>query len=194
MCGRYTFRKTAKAFEEHFGVEFPETGRFNVAPSQKVPVIRDGLAMLQWGLVPLWSKEPKVSFSNINARAETVATSNAFRSAFKHRRCLMPADGFFEWFPGPPKVAHYFQLASGEPFAFAGLWERWGEGEPLETCALITTEANDVVNPVHARMPVILHRSDYALWLDPKTSSDDLRSFLRPYDGRMALIISQVVF
>jgi putative SOS response-associated peptidase YedK len=112
-----------------------------------------------------------------------VAKSNAFRSAFKHRRCLMPADGFFEWFPGPPKVPHYFQLASGEPFAFAGIWERWGES--LETCALITTSANAVVGPVHHRMPVILHPVDYAPWLDPGTKPEELDAMLRPYDGPM---------
>src|SRR5436305_257384 len=149
MCGRYTIGKPRKDFEAHFGIEFPETGRYNVAPAQDVPVIRDAVTMMKWGLVPSWAKEPKVGFANINARRETVATSNAFRSAFRHRRCLMPADGFFEWVPGPPKAPHYFRLASGEPFAFAGIWERWGDA-PLETCALITTMANSVVGPVHA--------------------------------------------
>lgn len=154
-----------------------------MAPSQAVPVIRDGLAMMKWGLIPAWSKEPKASFSNINARRETVDKSAAFRSAFKHRRCLMPADGFFEWSPGSPKVPHYFQLAEGGPFAFAGIWERWGEA--LETCALITTDANRVVGPVHARMPAILRPSDYARWLDPGTEPEELRLMLGPYDGPM---------
>jgi putative SOS response-associated peptidase YedK len=97
MCGRYTVRKPPKEYEEHFGVEFPETDRYNVAPSQEVPVIRDRLSMMKWGLVPSWSKEPKAGFSNINARRDTVAKTNAFRSAFKHRRCQMPADGFYEF-------------------------------------------------------------------------------------------------
>src|SRR5438045_534313 len=98
MCGRYTVRKTKRDFEAYFGVEFPyELGRYNVAPGQMVPVIRTKLSMMKWGLVPSWAKEPKAGFASINARAETVATTNAYRSAFKHRRCLMPSDGFFEW-------------------------------------------------------------------------------------------------
>ena len=183
MCGRYTIRRPREDFAGHFGLDFPETGRFNVAPSQDVPVIRDDVTLMRWGLVPSWAKEPKAAFAYINAHRETVATSNAFRSAFKHRRCLMPADGFFEWSPGPPKVPHYFQLAGGEPFAFAGLWERWGES--LETCALITTMANSVVGPVHDRMPAILHPSDYAMWLAPRTSVEDLHAMLGPYDEPM---------
>src|SRR5207237_844513 len=130
--------------------------------------------VLKWGFVPSWSKEPKVGFSNINARAETVATSNAYRGSFRSRRCLMPADGFYEWAPGPPKVPHHFRLKGGGPFAFAGLWDRWDKGEPLETCALITTTANAVVGRSHGRMPVILTREDYETWLDPGATPDEL--------------------
>lgn len=203
MCGRFMIAKQDQ-IEAHFRLAFPELsgGRYNVAPTQDVPVIRDrdgSLAgsMLRWGLAPSWSKEPKVSFSNINARCETVATSAAYRAAFKSRRCLMPADGFYECLPGPPKVPHLFRLPGGEPFAFAGLWERWHKGEeqepPLETCALVTTEANEVVAPVHARMPVILHPSDYALWLDPKASIPDLIALLRSYDGPMTAAVGPYV-
>ena len=120
MRGRYTLATDPATLRHHFGVEFPAEARDNVAPTQQVPVIRDGLAILRWGLVPGWLAEPKVSFSNINDRREAVATSPAFRSALKSRRCLMPADGFTEWAPGPPKVPHHFRLADGEPFAFAG--------------------------------------------------------------------------
>jgi putative SOS response-associated peptidase YedK len=121
----------------------------------------------RWGLVPAWSKVPKVSFSNINARVENVAKSPAFRSAFKHRRCLLPADGFYEW-SGPKghKRATHFHLKDDGLFAFAGLWEHWErEGEALDTCALITTEANAVVKPVHGRMPIMLLREDCEPWL-----------------------------
>lgn len=186
MCGRYTLTADPRTLAEHFGVEFPAEARYNVAPTQQVPVIRDGLSLLRWGLVPSWSTEPKASFSNINARRETVATSPAFRSAFKSRRCLMPADGFYEWQPGPPKVPHHFRLASGEPFAFAGFWERWDKGaEPLETCALLTTDANPTVAVAHARMPVILRPEDYARWLDASTPAAELQSLLVPYPGPM---------
>ena len=180
MCGRYTMAGPREAFEGHFGVAFPETGPCNVAPSQDVPVIRDAASTMRWGLVPAWSKEPRVNFSNINDRAETVTTSASFRAA-KARRCLMPADGFYEWGAGPPTVPHHFRLTWGEPFAFAGIWERWGES--LETCALITTEASAVVGPVHGRMPVTLYPGDYATWLDPKAPPDDQHSLLRPFDG-----------
>jgi putative SOS response-associated peptidase YedK len=127
------------------------------------------------GLVPHWAKDPKVSFSNINARSETVATSPAFRSAFKARRCLLPADGFYEW-SGPKghKRATFFRLADDAPFAFAGLYEHWGEGEQaLDTCAFLTRDANAVVNPVHPRMPVLLLTpGDFSAWLDEAALPD----------------------
>jgi putative SOS response-associated peptidase YedK len=185
MCGRYTLKVHRDALAAH--LDLPEVPpfqeRYNIAPSQDVPVLRADhkLVLLKWGLVPSWSKEPKAGFANINARAETVAQSNAYRSAFKHRRCLMPADGFFEWAPGPPKQPHYFHLRDGSPFAFAGLWERWDRGaEPIETCALITTTANGVVAPVHPRMPVILEKEDYGYWLDAKATPEDLLMLLKP--------------
>jgi putative SOS response-associated peptidase YedK len=182
MCGRDTFRSKPEAVAEHFHLPEPPTEppRFNVAPSQAVPVIRDvTIERLRWGLVPSWAKEPKVGFSNINARCESVAQSGAFRSAFKRRRCLLLADGFFEWFPGPPKVPHYFRLREDGPFAFAGIWERWGDD--LETVALITTQANNVVGPVHHRMPVILDYQAYPRWLDPEASPEELQALMKPY-------------
>jgi len=186
MCGRYTLKQPKAVLEEHFGVPIPETTRYNIAPSQTVPAITfDAVKMLKWGFVPAWSKEPKVSFANINARAETVAESNAYRASFRRRRCLMPADGFYEWSPGPPKQPFYFRLNGGGPFAFAGLWDRWEKGELLETCALITTEANAVVGPVHGRMPVILLKESYHAWLDPTATPDELNALLQPLPGEL---------
>jgi putative SOS response-associated peptidase YedK len=193
MCGRYTLKADREALAEHF--DLPEVPlllepRYNIAPTQPVAIVRldegggRSLALLRWGLVPHWSAEPKVSFSNINARAETVAKSPAFRSAYRSRRCLMPADGFYEWAapPGRAKQPHYFRLGDGGPFAFAALWERWDKGdEPIESCALITTTANGLVAPVHGRMPTILEPGDYARWLDPETPSPALQALLRPY-------------
>ncbi len=179
MCGRDTLNQTAEAFQEHFGVELPELHRFNIAPSQAVPVISsDAVKICLWGFVPSWSKEPKVSFSNINARCETVATSSVYRGSFRHTRCLMPGDEFYEWQPGKPKIPHHFRLKTGGLFAFAGIWDSWHD--ELETCALITTTVNAVVEVAHARMPVILLREAYQEWLDPKAEKDDLLRLLRP--------------
>lgn len=150
MCGRYTLKADCEVLAEHFDLsEMPSLEpRYNIAPSQPVPVVRlaegDGreLPLLRWGLIPHWSAEPKVSFSNINARAESVAKSPAYGPALRRRRCLMVADGFYEWTKGGTggKQPYYFRLRDGGPFAFAGLWERWDKGEgPFESCALITT-------------------------------------------------------
>ena len=186
MCGRYTLNKSSEQLAEHFGVPVPGLHRFNIAPSQPVPAITfDAVKVLQWGFVPGWSKEPTVKFSNINARAETVATSNAYRGSFRRKRCLMPADGFYEWAPGPPKVPHHFRLRDGGPFAFAGIWDSWRD--ELETCALITTGANDVVAMAHARMPVILPRDAYQAWLDPETKESELMDLLRPLDPKLMI-------
>jgi putative SOS response-associated peptidase YedK len=184
MCGRYTLKKTSAELSEHFGVPVPETMRFNIAPSQDVPAITlDAVKLLKWGFIPSWSKEPKVKFSNINARCETVATSGAYRGSFRRKRCLLPADGFFEWAVGPPKVPHYFRLKDGGLFAFAGLWDEWHE--ELETCALITTTANDVVGPVHGRMPVMLLKENYQAWLDPDATEAELLGLLAPLPGEL---------
>src|SRR5262249_8129107 len=160
---------------------FPELRpRYNVAPSQLVPVVRLGadggrqLELLRWGLVPSWAKDEKIGYSLINARSETVAEKPSFRSAFKQRRCLVLESGFYGWAPRDGKKQPWlFGLQGAEPFAFAGLWERWekGEGDPLETCTIITTEANDTVRPVHNRMPVILPHDSLAAWLDPELKS-----------------------
>jgi putative SOS response-associated peptidase YedK len=194
MCGRFTLRTPARDLVEIFELlREPELSpRYNIAPTQNVAVIRqDGksreLSLMRWGLVPSWSKDPKAGPPLINARAETVATKPSFRTAFKRRRCLIPADGFYEWqkqVDSKTKIPHYIRMAKDRPFAFAGLWDHWrhGEGEPLESCTIVTTEANELMRPLHDRMPVILPEENYAQWLDPK--NEDLRaleSLLRPY-------------
>ncbi len=177
MCGRYTLTTPVPVLAERFGFDsFPELKpRYNVAPTQPVavvvagPELRRELVLMRWGLVPAWSREGPKGPPLINARSETAADRPAFRQALRSRRCLVPADGFFEWAKvGGRKQPHYFHRPNGEPFAFAGLWERWQgpEGDPLLSCAVLTTEANEVVRPVHDRMPVILAPEDFQRWLE----------------------------
>ncbi len=191
MCGRFTFTDP-RALAEAYGVTgpIPEFApRYNVAPSQAIPVIalkRDGLgrgvAMLKWGLVPHWAADPKSGPRPINVRAESLG-SPTFRDAFRARRCLIPADGFYEWSTvGKKKIATHFRLASGAPFAFAGLWDFWTDGsERLATCAIITTEANAVVGAVHDRMPAIVPATRYAAWLSNETDPVERLDLLQPY-------------
>jgi putative SOS response-associated peptidase YedK len=151
--------------------------RYNIAPTQEVAAVRmepdsgqRELGLLHWGLIPSWAKDKKIASKLINARAETVAEKPSFRSAFTKRRCLILADGFYEWqkLEGGKKQPHYIHRQDDMPFAFAGLWESWnGEGEAVESCTIITTSANEVMQPLHDRMPVILSGKDYDLWLDP---------------------------
>lgn len=175
MCGRFTLRTPLSVligqFQIILGTEIQLPLRFNVAPTQDIPVVRstDGgreLTLMRWGLIPSWSKEANSGPLLINARSETAADKPAFRSAFKSRRCLIPADGFFEWKKvGKAKQPYYFQLADEKPFAFAGLWEKWTE---IESCTILTTAANEMVASLHDRMPVVLSPNDYAGWLDVK--------------------------
>ena len=198
MCGRFTLRTPAHRLAEAFGVDaLPNLApRYNIAPTQDVVAIRhadDGreLTMLRWGLIPGWAKDPAIGARMINARAETVAEKPSFRAAFRQRRCLVAADGFYEWrktaeAPKAPKQPYYIRLASGEPFAIAGLWERWRDpaGETVESCTLITTEANPELASIHHRMPVILAPADYDAWLEPHpASAAALHDLLRPYPG-----------
>lgn len=192
MCGRYSLTTPPEAMRRafKFGGNLPNLPpRYNIAPSQDAPIVRvdaNGarqLAMLRWGLVPSWSKDPITTYSTINARAETVATKPAYRAAFKSRRCLVPADGFYEWQKvGPRKQPHRITLKDDSLFAFAGLWEHWEKGsEAIESFTIIVTEANDLLLPIHDRMPVILDPSDYDSWLEPKTPATAAQTLLRPF-------------
>jgi len=166
--------------------------RWNIAPTQDVPVVRvtaedtnRRLLMLRWGLIPFWAEDP-ASFGarTINARAETVASKPTFRSAFRQQRCLVVADGFYEWQKREHrKQPYYIHLRDKRPFAFAGLWERWeGDADAVDSCTIITTQSNELTAPLHDRMPVIIHPKDYAAWLNPgATQVHALQSLLRPY-------------
>lgn len=205
MCGRFTLITPAEALAEQFQLfEIPSLApRYNIAPTQPVAAVRrvpgDGqreLVLLRWGLVPFWAKDPGIGARMINARSETVAEKPAFRAAFRRRRCLVPADGFYEWRRlERGKQPFYVRLRDERPFAFAGLWERWeGPDETaIDSCTLLTTEPNDLIRPVHSRMPVILSPKDYDLWLDPGVQKAELlQPLLRPYpsEGMLAYPIS----
>jgi len=177
VCGRFAFYSPAEATAALFGVSgaLPVEPRFNIAPTQYVAAVREGgdakreLVMLRWGLVPFWAKDPSIGNRMINARAETVAEKPAYRAAYRHRRCLVLADGFYEWHRGgDAKVPWFVSLASDEPFALAGLWEQWHDrdsGDELQTTTLLTTEANAFMAPLHHRMPVILTPESADTWL-----------------------------
>jgi putative SOS response-associated peptidase YedK len=166
--------------------------RYNIAPTQPVAVVRATsagreLAWLRWGLIPSWATDPAIGNKLINARAETVSEKPSFRSAFKQRRCLIPASGFYEWqkVSAGRKQPHFIRPRDGGLFSFAGLWERWNDpqGEMIETFTILTTGANDVMRPLHERMPVIIDPAADALWLDPGTEAVTLHSLLMPYPG-----------
>lgn len=178
MCGRYTLTADAESIQLAFDLDDVsgwEQPRYNIAPSQMVPVITNrnpkALTFVKWGLVPSWAKDPAIGNRMINARSETVAEKPSFRTAFKRRRCLIPADGYFEWAKRDgKKVPMYIKRADREVFAFAGLWENWKkpDGSWLSACAILTTEANDAISPIHHRMTVMIEPEDYSLWLSPE--------------------------
>jgi putative SOS response-associated peptidase YedK len=191
MCGRFILCATGDRLAERFHLPAaPDlTPRYNIAPSQPVGTIRIAAAggrewvALRWGLVPAWAPEPRTAYRTINARAETVAEKPTYRQAFRRRRCLIPADGFYEWRKlGARKQPHCIAPADGAPFAFAGLWERWErDGQVLESGTILVTQANAVLAPLHDRMPVILDPADEARWLDPRvTDPAALRPLLVP--------------
>jgi len=208
MCGRFSQTASPEIIAQQFELTDPPlfAPRYNIAPSQPIAVIRiepdtatRKLVMLRWGLIPSWAKDIKIGNQCINAKAETVAEKPSFRSAFKKRRCLVVATGFYEWqVQGGTKQPMWIGLRSHRPFAFAGLWEHWttAEGEPLETCTIITTEPNDLMAPIHNRMPVILATASYDQWLDPAFQHiEALKALLRPYPSEelMAYPVSTLV-
>ena len=192
MCGRFTLASPAEVVAEVFGLDgTPELApRYNISPGQEVAAVRVGegarreLAMLRWGLIPSWAKDPTIGNRMINARAETAAEKPAFRAALWVRRCLVPADGFYEWAPaGPRKQPYLIAYADGRPFGIAGLWETWRPpgGAVVESCTLLTTAPNEVVAPLHDRMPVIVPASEYGRWLDPgEHRPEAVAALLRP--------------
>jgi putative SOS response-associated peptidase YedK len=186
MCGRFTLRTPTAVLVEHFdlrpnGAAGPPSvrPRYNIAPTQDVAVVRASpasgsreLAWLHWGLIPSWAKDPSIGNRMINARGETFAEKPSFRVAARRRRCLIPTDGFYEWQKrGKTKQPYYIHRPDDGPFAFAGLWEHWrpkdADGPEIESCTIVTTEANAMMQDLHERMPVILAPNDYTLWLDP---------------------------
>jgi putative SOS response-associated peptidase YedK len=175
MCGRFTLHTPESRIREAFNLQQSAplglTPRYNIAPSQQIPIVRDTdagreMVMAKWGLIPHWSKEAKTKYSTINARIESVAEKPAYRTPFKQRRCLIPADGFYEWkVVDGRKTPHHICMSGGDVFALAGLWDHWeGEGESLESCSIIVMPANEVMKPLHERMPAIIAPAHFDLW------------------------------
>lgn len=200
MCGRFTLTLDPGDLQQAFpDIQFPGdwTPRFNIAPTQPVAVIANQAAhrvdFFTWGLIPSWAKDPEIGSRLINARAETLAEKPSFRSAYRRRRCLILADGFYEWqeIPGAKgKQPMFIHLKDRSPFAFAGLWELWHapDASTIYSCTIITTQPNELMQPIHNRMPVILPPAAYAAWLDPaERQPDSLSPLLAPYPaGAMA--------
>jgi putative SOS response-associated peptidase YedK len=198
MCGRYRLTAKERYLAEHFGVddEIEWEPRYNIAPTQPVVVIRQDrdqpkrtFSLMRWGLIPYWSKDVSIGNKTINAMAETVAEKPAFREAIRKRRCLVPADGFFEWkkLSSKRKQPYNIGMLDDSLFAFAGIWDRWrsGSGEVIESCSILTTDANSLTRDIHDRMPAILEPEDYDLWLDPGiTDPEQLQHLLHPFDPR----------
>jgi putative SOS response-associated peptidase YedK len=199
MCGRYRLTAKERYLRDHFGLDedISWTPRWNIAPTQQVPIVRQHetepsrtFDLVRWGLIPYWAKNGSIATRTINAMSETAAEKPAFRYAMSLRRCLIPADGFYEWRPIGPKEKQPFSIgmADDSVFAFAGLWERWRDpdAELVETCTILTTQPNALVADVHDRMPVILKADDYDLWLDPGVTKPAIvADCLKPFDARL---------
>jgi putative SOS response-associated peptidase YedK len=194
MCGRFTLTVDPADLKEAFGeYGFPSNfaPRFNIAPTQPVLAIpNDGAQkadFFMWGLIPSWAKDPAIGSRLINARAETLAEKPSFRGSFKYKRCLILADGFYEWKSQPGskiKIPHFIHMQDRNPFAFAGLWDNWNspDGSLVKSCTIITTDPNELMAGLHTRMPVILKPADYEQWLDPAPRTpDSLAALLKPY-------------
>ncbi len=193
MCGRFTLTVNPAELQEFGEFAFPNrfAPRFNIAPSQPILAIPNDdtkrADFFLWGLIPAWAKDPSIAARLINARGETLAEKPAFRGSYKYKRCLILADGFYEWKSQPgakTKTPYFISMRDRQPFAFAGLWDEWQapEGGTLRTCAIVTTSANEVVSALHHRMPVILDKSAYAEWLDPAPRAPEtLRRLIQPF-------------
>ncbi len=194
MCGRFTLTVDPADLQESFSdVIFPSkfAPRFNIAPTQPVLAIPNDdkykADFFVWGLIPMWAKDPRIGNRMINARAETLAEKPAFRGVLKYKRCLILADGFYEWKSAggkKSKTPFFIHMKDRKPFAFAGLWDAWNspDGSLIKTCTIITTEPNELMSLIHNRMPAILHPRDYAKWLDPAPQTPDLlRPLLKPF-------------
>lgn len=206
MCGRYYRKSDKQAIAEHFAAsvyDFELKESYNVAPQSTQPVVRVNgetgereIALMRWGLIPYWAKDAKVGYSTINAKSETVATNRLFREAFERRRCLVPADGFYEWKllhpeSGKVKQPYGIGLKDGSLHAFAGIWERWKDQatrQMLETFSILTTEPNELTASIHSRMPVILAKRDYARWLGPFEAGMPPIDLLRPYAAEEMMV------
>jgi len=210
MCGRYALTSNLDELQARFNFEARDLEyhpRYNIAPTQRSLVVtNDGSRRAQemrWGLVPFWSKDIKVGSKMINAVGETASTKPAFRAAYKKRRCLVLANGFFEWLKdGKARIPYYLHLGGQPPFAFAGLWETWkspdgmGEGETVKSFTILTTQPNRLIEPIHNRMPVILSQETEALWLDPMTEDSEILNKLlapAPAEYMAGYQVSQVV-
>jgi putative SOS response-associated peptidase YedK len=199
MCGRYRLSRRKQLIEEYFDTspwDDDWSPRYNIAPTQPIPVIRQHakepvrqIATMRWGLIPNWAKDVSVATGTINVRSESAATKPAFRDPLKFRRCLIPADGFYEWKKsGSSKQPYCFEVKDGELFAFAGLWDGWKDpsGNWMKTCSILTTTPNAATSAVHDRMPVILDPGSYDLWLDPGMNDvGEVSELLKPYDARV---------
>ena len=201
MCGRFTQFSDPQTLVSQFTLDQPPHAllpRYNIAPSQRIAIIRDAVGLgrhldyAHWRLIPSWSKSADISRYLINARAETVADKPAFRHAFRHKRCLIPADGFYEWaVTEHGKQPWWIAMADRSPFAFAGLWEHWespDDGSLIESCTIITTESNAQIRPIHERMPLIIGPDSYSEWLDPQSENrQQLQQMLSPFGGELHL-------
>ena len=198
MCGRFTLTLDQEALSAAYGVErllIDHSPRYNIAPTQDVTVLLGGeggrrIEEFRWGLIPSWAKDSSIGNRMINARSETVAEKPSFRAAWKHRRrCLVLADGFFEWKKPDqghgPKQPYWIQMEDRRPFGFAGLWERWkGNGEEIRSCTILTGPPNELLRPIHDRMPVILgHPEEWDTWVDPEVPPEEMEGMMRPFSA-----------
>ena len=194
MCGRFTLTVDPTELRELLALgEVPAEvqPRYNIAPTQNVPVVTSAqdrnVQLFQWGLIPSWAKDPSMGGRMINARAETLAEKPSFRGSLKYKRCLILADGFYEWRTSPGgkvKTPYFIHMNDRRPFAFAGLWDSWNspDGAQVKSCTIITTEPNDLMTLIHNRMPAILHPRDYGKWLDPSPQTpENLLPLIQPY-------------